>query len=431
MAYRRSLSLSIRASVFTHKLRPSLPHIASYNDDNKRDEHSYTRGYHCSNYNNVSSALFRERGLSSLYQQQQQHLRVGFGFGSSLCSYSSSAIGEGSEKIEYMSDIAEKFSDTSVVELAVSQVPALSEVAIAAADSYLPVAALQYLIDGVHSFTGLNWWASIAITTILIRVATFPLMVNQMKATSKLTLMRPQLEEIKNQINMTNGDPEAMNEGQRRMKALFKEYGVNPFTPLKGIFIQGPVFISFFFAINNMVEKVPSFKAGGAFWFTDLTTPDALYIFPVLASLSFLLTVEYNMQEGLEGNPIAGTMKNVSRVFATLMVPFTMSFPKAMFCYWITANLFSLVYGQIIKRPRVKEILGLPKMPVAPTTTELQPAFSLFSRPTASTSVTEESSPLPPQPLSKSRSISSSSSISQRIKSLELQVKRRNKTKRT
>ncbi|KAL0853689.1 hypothetical protein Bca101_058841 [Brassica carinata] len=42
-------------------------------------------------------------------------------------------------------------------------VPAVNEVAIAAADSAFPVAALQHLIDGVHSFTGLNWWASIAL----------------------------------------------------------------------------------------------------------------------------------------------------------------------------------------------------------------------------------------------------------------------------
>jgi len=41
-----------------------------------------------------------------------------------------------------------------------------------------------------------------------------------------------------------------------------------------------------------MAEKMPSFKHGGAFWFTDLTTPDALYIFPVLTALSFLIVVE-------------------------------------------------------------------------------------------------------------------------------------------
>lgn len=36
--------------------------------------------------------------------------------------------------------------------------PVMSEVAVAAEDSWLPVAALQYAIDGIHTFTGLNWY---------------------------------------------------------------------------------------------------------------------------------------------------------------------------------------------------------------------------------------------------------------------------------
>lgn len=96
-------------------------------------------------------------------------------------------------------------------------------------------------------------------------------------------------------------------------------FGVSPLTPLKGLFIQGPIFVSFFLAvsynllnnillmikwssisllmcsfwqINNMAEKVPSFKSGGAYWFIDLTTPDSFYIFPILTALTFLITVE-------------------------------------------------------------------------------------------------------------------------------------------
>jgi YidC/Oxa1 family membrane protein insertase len=63
---------------------------------------------------------------------------------------------EGSDKIEIMSDVAGVLTDTTVQAVA-SQAAAVNEVAIAAADSYLPVKALQYFIDGVHSFTGLNW----------------------------------------------------------------------------------------------------------------------------------------------------------------------------------------------------------------------------------------------------------------------------------
>ncbi|XP_020583992.1 mitochondrial inner membrane protein OXA1-like [Phalaenopsis equestris] len=137
------------------------------------------------------------------------------------------------------------------------------------------------------------------------------------------------MEKLKEEIN-NNMNPETLQENQKRMKALFKKHGVTPFTPLKGLFIQGPVFISFFMAISNMVEKVPSFKGGGAYWFTDLTTPDAMYIFPVLTALTFLATVELNMQEGLEGNPMANTMKKFSRGIGILTIPFTANFPKVM-----------------------------------------------------------------------------------------------------
>ncbi|KAL0331095.1 UNVERIFIED_CONTAM: Mitochondrial inner membrane protein OXA1 [Sesamum angustifolium] len=85
---------------------------------------------------------------------------------------------------------------------------------------------------------------------------------------------------------------------------------------------------SFFFAVNNLAEKVPSFKEGGALWFTDLTTPDSMYIFPVLTALTFWITVECNAQEGLEGNPTAGTIKNVSRAFAALTIPFMQVLPR-------------------------------------------------------------------------------------------------------
>ncbi|XP_011017708.1 PREDICTED: mitochondrial inner membrane protein OXA1-like isoform X2 [Populus euphratica] len=311
--------------------------------------------------------------------------------------------------------------------------PAVNEVAIAAADSFLPVAVLQHAIDAVHNFTGFNWWASIVVTTLLIRSFTLPLLINQLKATSKLSIVRPQLEEVKQRVERQGMDPTAVSEGQKEMKKLFKEHGVSPFTPLKGLFIQAPVFISFFLAITNMAEKVPSFKSGGAFWFVDLTTADDLYIFPVLTALTFLITVECNTQEGMEGNPAAGTMKNVSRALAAASVPLTMSFPKAIFCYWITSNLFSLTYGLVLKAPGVKEFLGVPKVPVAPPTTAAKSSsFDLFSAIKQLSTARKEptlSLPIEPPKLFEHKK-SSSSVITKRIRSLEKEVKGRKKNKK-
>lgn len=47
--------------------------------------------------------------------------------------------------------------------------------------------------------------------------------------------------------------------------------------------------------IRNMVDAVPSLKTGGPLWFTDLTTPDDMYILPVLTALTFWITVEVKL----------------------------------------------------------------------------------------------------------------------------------------
>ncbi|CAI9277408.1 unnamed protein product [Lactuca saligna] len=71
---------------------------------------------------------------------------------------------------------------------------------------------------------------------------------------------------------------------ENNVKPLDALHGVSTFTPLKGLFIQGPISVNFFLVIHNMVEKVPSFQNGGISWFIDLTTADTFYILPYLTA---------------------------------------------------------------------------------------------------------------------------------------------------
>ncbi|KAE8712788.1 Mitochondrial inner membrane protein OXA1 [Hibiscus syriacus] len=438
MAFSRSLSR--RATLIARRYQPSFAYI--FHDDDRKShplnesqsqqkpgnlgqQRSFGTGF--SNSSSGFGVLFQDRRCSQLAFLP--------GTGISFGRYMSTMASDGAKEVELMTDVAEAFKDTAIE--AVSQVPAVNEVAIAAADCWLPVATLQYVIDAVHSFTGFNWWASIVVTTLLIRGSTLPLLINQLKATTKMTLMRPHLEEIKERMSSQGNDSLSMADGQNEMKKLFKEYGVTPFTPLKGLFIQGPIFVSFFLAISTMAEKMPSFKYGGAYWFTDLSTPDSLYIFPALTALTFLITVECNMQEGMEGNPAAKTMKNVSRVLAALTVPFTMSFPKAIFCYWITSNLFSLTYGLVLKAPGVKKALGVPEIPPQPAVTTPRPSIDLYTALKQTLkqakTVSQQSTSLPVEPTKASNqrtTSSSSSTINQRLRNLEKQVKGRKKNKK-
>jgi YidC/Oxa1 family membrane protein insertase len=58
--------------------------------------------------------------------------------------------------------VSELLSDevvSAAASVPVTPAPYAGEVAAAAAESFPPVAALQYLLDAVQSFTGLNWYA--------------------------------------------------------------------------------------------------------------------------------------------------------------------------------------------------------------------------------------------------------------------------------
>lgn len=431
MAYIRSLST--RASTFRRRCNQSLSYIIHDHDRERKyaDEGPSQQG---------TGSLLQQRSFGSRVNSSAplgffQHRRcLDFydspSIGTALCRHMSTTVDAGADKIDLMSDVADVLTDTTVQSVA-SQVPAVNEVATAAADSFFPVAALQYFIDFVHTTSGFNWWASIIASTLFIRMATIPLLVNQLKSTSKLTLVRPHLEEIKQKMQ---DQGLSVAEGQQQMKQLFKEYGVSPFTPLKGLFIQGPIFVSFFLAISNMTEKVPSFKTGGAWWFLDLTTPDALYILPILTGLTFLITVECNMQEGMEGNPAAGPIKKFSRVFAVVSIPMTMGFPKAVLCYWVTSNVFSLVYGLVLKVPGVKKILGIPQIAAAPAGTAQKPSFDMLSalkkELAARQAAASSPPPIEPSPGVADQRKSSSAVLGQRLKSLEKQVKGKKKNKK-
>ncbi|ESQ31726.1 hypothetical protein EUTSA_v10004275mg [Eutrema salsugineum] len=421
MAFRRALS--IRSTLIGRRKQLAY-HIIPRENDHEEDSFTSQRSYH--------SLLHQRSSINSDFSQiSGGGLHVPLGAPTSAFAfyrYMSSAHGVGSDKIGVMSDIAEVITDSTLQDAPAQVAAAVSEVSLAASESFLPIAALQHCIDMVHSFTGFEWWASIVVATILIRSSTVPLLIKQMKDTTKLSLMRPRLESIREEMQNKGMDPVTMAEGQKKMKNLFKEYGVTPFTPMKGMFIQGPLFICFFLAIRNMAEKVPSFQTGGALWFTDLTTPDSLYILPVITALTFLITVECNAQEGMEGNPMAGTVKNVCRGFALLTVPMTMSFPQAIFCYWITSNLFSLMYGLVIKRPRVKKMLKIPDLPPPPP--GQQPSFDLFSALKKLKTMTQDhtqNQTQPPSTVNPRISSASLSPVSKRLKALESQVKGRKK----
>ncbi|EYU40019.1 hypothetical protein ABFS82_05G110400 [Erythranthe guttata] len=367
MAFRRSIAA--RAKLFSQQQRfaTPFPHIHQFDDDRKNPPRNDAVFKNPQISNHLHRRLFgsgNNLGASfssrNLFHDRRFAIPAGCG---PIFARNMSSLGEGPpENIEIMTDKA--------VDVASHVGPAVNEVAIAAADSSMPVAAIQYLIDYVHCYTGFNWWASIVVTTVLIRSILLPLGIHLRKCELKYKLLEPRLIEIKKEMRDKDMSPRDVAERQARMKELYKEYGVTPFTRWKGSLINIPILCCILSALTNMAANVPSFKEGGALWFTDLSTPDSMFILPILTGLSFWIRSEIFTQP-LKGSITERPLKIFGLVFSSLIIPLTAMFSKVICFYFITFNLFSLACDIVLRKRGVKLFLGLPIIPMA----QLPPAL--------------------------------------------------------
>ena len=217
----------------------------------------------------------------------------------------------------------------------------------------------------------------------------FPLSIITMKHTARMQKAKPELEVLQERIKTdpsVKTDRRKMDAYQRQMGALLAKHDVKPYLIFMFPLAQLPVFMSMFFGLRRAAESFPVETAtGGMLWFPDLSVADPTYALPLLTSGLFLVMIEVGA-DGMNASANkeqAKTMKNVMRGMGVLMVPFTYHFPASVFCYWVSANAFSL--GQTVllnKVPGVREALGVP---IVQTTSKVRkptapPVETVFGR---------------------------------------------------
>ncbi|KAH6763337.1 hypothetical protein C2S52_020770 [Perilla frutescens var. hirtella] len=328
MAFRRSVAA--RAKFFyqqQQRVAVPLSHVDRHDNDDLRGQNYKVSDYLRRRLPGDNWGSFS--GSRNLFGDRR------FGIPAVFVRKMSSSGGEGWE-VEMMNELGEKAIEAVGV-------PVANEVA-AAEFGKFPVDACQYLIDHVHTFTGLNWWASIALCTILIRTLLLPCTIYHIKATTIFAHTRPQVVEIEEEIKSRDKSPLAGAVVQARIRKLYNQYGFTRTIPLASYvtaLTPLPFYCFFFVAINNMAGKVESFKDGGAFWFTDLTTRDATIILPVLAAFAFWMALRCHADPRFAYGGRA--------VAAALTLPIAASAPK----------------------PEVKKMLGIPDVAEPPLSWDL------------------------------------------------------------
>ncbi|KAI4808258.1 hypothetical protein KUCAC02_000322 [Chaenocephalus aceratus] len=261
----------------------------------------------------------------------------------------------------FTEQVADVSSTAAEVLQAVVTEPSLAALGLA---SRTPVGMVQNLLEYIHIDLGIPWWGAIVVGTVIARVAVFPVIVKGQREAAKLHNVMAVFGRLNNRMS------EAQNSGNKLEFAkayfqlsLFKnKHNVNPLRGFIVPLIQAPVFISFFIALRKMSElPVPSMQSGGLLWFPDLTAADPFYILPVIVTGTMFFILEFGAESGVE-NPQLRHLKTVFRIMPFVVLPFTISFPTAVFTYWLTSNCFSLGQVALLRHPLVRERLKIPAM---------------------------------------------------------------------
>jgi len=122
---------------------------------------------------------------------------------------------------------------------------------------------------------------------------------------------------------------------------LYKTHKVNPLGGCLPMLIQIPVFFALYKVLLGSIELR---QAPFAFWLTDLSTKDPLYITPVIMGVTMF--VQQRMTPS--------TMDSAqAKIFMAMPIVFTfmfLNFPSGLVIYWLVNNLLTIGQQYLINR---------------------------------------------------------------------------------
>lgn len=141
---------------------------------------------------------------------------------------------------------------------------------------------MHYLLDTFFSL-GMPYYLAIVSLTVLVRGCLFPLSRKQAIMAARQKELQPQLTLLKEKYA---DDKEKL---ARAQMELWRKNGINPLSGCLPLFLQLPIFIGLYTALNSAVDlRLQSFL-----WIENLAGPDALFRLPF--SLPFGLGADFSI----------------------------------------------------------------------------------------------------------------------------------------
>jgi len=238
------------------------------------------------------------------------------------------------------------------------------------------------LLTFLYSVFNQDMVLAIIVFTVLIRLLTFPLTAQQMRSSTAMQKLQPELKKLQEKHK---GDREKLAQEQMR---LYREYGINPLGGCLPMVIQFPIFIALYQAIIHALANTPiqlldlsgrllipgldsNIPMNNIWLGMDLTVAPNLsqgsiiaIILPVLVVVTTWLQFKVTMpppapSEDGKPNQAAAMSQSMGTIMPLMYGFFALSFSVGLSIYFIASNVIGIIQYAMMGKADFRRIFGM------------------------------------------------------------------------
>lgn len=230
----------------------------------------------------------------------------------------------------------------------------------------------------LYSIFGNNIVLAITALTVIIRLATSPLLLQQQRSTEAMQVLQPQIKRLQEKYK---GDRERMSQAQME---LYKEYKINPLGGCLPLLVQLPILFALYGAITYGLGATPyqvvdlsgrllipgldSLVPLDKLWLgLDLTQAPTVGGFNAAAViLPLLVMVTTWLQSKLtipptdpndKSNPAAGMTRSMTTIMPLMFGFFALTFSVGLSIYFIVSNVVGIIQYTLLGKAHWNQVL--------------------------------------------------------------------------
>lgn len=197
---------------------------------------------------------------------------------------------------------------------------------------------------------------SIIVVSLAIRLIAFPLTKKTAMQSELIKKAQPELTRIQKKYE-NKQDQESLIKQNQEIMMVYQKYKINPISGCLFAFIQLPIFIAFFEAIQRIPVIFEDKFLGLQLGTTPIVGLGTASLFSYIILMIIIASTTYlSFKFNSTGNMEDPAMKMMPTMMSVMIIVTALFMPSGLGIYWATSNLFTIVQNILVKRS--KELNG-------------------------------------------------------------------------